>query len=259
MKDKEDQLLLAKVMDKRKQMQVRNRIEMSDFLNSMEKEMVEKSLQTQRITQYAWVGGYKEAEREVVLFYPEKLEERIEEGKLILQEQLMAIRIQLPKEKIGEYTHRNYLGAIVKLGIKREKVGDILVNQEGADIIVKPDMAEYLIQNLPSLTRFQKAKIEIIKAKDLRIPEDTKQVKKIIIPSLRLDAVISELIGSSRTKAAEIIMEERVFINYKTETKLSKEIKIGDKITVRGKGKFEIKAELGSSKKNKKIIEVIQY
>ena len=70
------------------------------------------------------------------------------------------IRIKLGKEEIGKYTHRNYLGGIVKLGMKREKVGDILVSEDGADIIVKQESAEILSKDLETLTRFQNSKIE---------------------------------------------------------------------------------------------------
>lgn len=57
---------------------------------------------------------------------------------------LKILRIELPEEEFGKYSHRNYLGGIVKLGLKREKVGDILVSNQGADIVVVSDFAEVL-------------------------------------------------------------------------------------------------------------------
>ena len=71
------------------------------------------------------------------------------------------IRIKLPNDLKGKYEHRNYLGALIKLGIKREKIGDILVRDDGADIIIKSDIAEYTKNDLKTLTRFQKSNIEI--------------------------------------------------------------------------------------------------
>ena len=57
---------------------------------------------------------------------------------------IKVIRVSLRIEEKGKYTHRNYLGGIVKLGMKREKVGDILVSNDGADILVKEESAETL-------------------------------------------------------------------------------------------------------------------
>lgn len=259
MEDKEEQLLIAKIKDRIRQAEFKNRIEVTDFLNLAEKEKVEIFLKTLSFHNFLFWGGFEEAERVVAIFYPEKLAILVEEKKIDLAQYLAVIRIQVPKEKQGEYNHKNYLGAMMKLGMKREKIGDISVYPEGADIIIKPDIQEYVLQSLPELTRFQKANIELISTEEMRIPQIELKRKRIIIPSFRLDAIISEIIGSSRTKAVEIINQERVFLNFKVETKVSKEVKIGDKITVRGKGKFEIGEEIGNSKKNKKIVEIIQW
>lgn len=56
---------------------------------------------------------------------------------------LKILRIELPEEEFGKYSHRNYLGGIVKLGLKREKVGDILVSNQGADIVVVSDLQKF--------------------------------------------------------------------------------------------------------------------
>lgn len=82
---------------------------------------------------------------------------------------------------------------------------------------------------------------------------------KIIIPSLRLDSIVSELAKISRNKGSQYITSERVLVNYVTETKSSKEVKIGDVITIRGKGRFTIKEKLGVSRKDKLIILVEKF
>ena len=74
---------------------------------------------------------------------------------------LKIVRIKLPEEEQGKYSHRNYLGGIVKLGLNREKVGDILVANEGADIITVENFANILKEQLPSLTRFENSNITI--------------------------------------------------------------------------------------------------
>lgn len=134
-----------------------------------------------------------------------------------------------------------------------------MFDENGADIIVCSNIANYIKQNLSELTRFNKAKIEIIEIEDLRKQVIQKEQFKIIVPSLRLDSIVTQLCNTSRNKAEEIILAERVFINYKPYTKNSKEIKEGDKITIRGKGKFEIGKIIGNTKKDKIILEVEKY
>ena len=115
------------------------------------------------------------------------------------------IRIKLPNDLKGKYQHKNYLGAIMKTGIKREKVGDILTREDGADIIVQADIAEYLSDELSKLTRFSKSKIEIIEIDELLINSNKKEEINIMVQSIRIDSIVSELIKTSRTKAEEII------------------------------------------------------
>ena len=68
----------------------------------------------------------------------------------------------MPNEMNGKYIHKNYLSGLMKLGVKREKIGDIVVADDGADILVKPDILKFLLQNLPELKRFSKSKIKQI-------------------------------------------------------------------------------------------------
>ena len=169
------------------------------------------------------------------------------------------IRIELPDDLKGKYTHRDYLGAVIKLGLKREKVGDIIVDNDGADIIVEKDITKFLVENLGSLTRFAKSKITVENIDDLRQVEIKKQELEIIVSSLRLDNVISELARCSRNKALEIINMERVFINFQNETKKTKQIKTGDMITIRGKGRFYIKELIGQTRSGRTIIKIEKF
>lgn len=155
----------------------------------------------------------------------------------------------------GEYTHKNYLGGIMKLGISREKIGDILVDDNGADILVMPEMLKFLITGIPSLTRFSKSKIEQIELQNLRKIEIKTQNLKITVASMRLDNIVSELAKSSRGKANELLAQERVLLNHETIQKSSKEVKENDIITIRGKGRFIIKSILGNSRKGRLFVE----
>ena len=145
----------------------------------------------------------------------------------------------------------------MKLGIKREKIGDIIVRNDGADIIVKKELAEYVKNNLNGLTRFQKSKIEIKNIEELIYIEPEKQVIKINIPSMRLDCIVGELAKCSRNEANKILESERVFVNFKEEIRPSKNVEEGDYITIRGKGRFRIVKILGTTKKGRISLEII--
>ena len=144
----------------------------------------------------------------------------------------------------------------MKLGIKREKVGDILVDDKGADILIKTDILKFILANLTELTRFQKSKIEEIELNELRQIEEKKEKFTITVSSNRLDNIVAELAKCSRSKANELILQERVLVNYQTITRQTKEIKENDRITIRGKGRFEIKEKVGNTKKGRIVIEV---
>lgn len=243
-------------MDKINFCETRNQIQVTDFLDLAQQQLIIKFLRLQKQENYVLFGGFKEAERKIIIFYPEKLKSLLIESKIDFNEWIKALRITLPNENKGKYEHKNYLGALMKLGIKREKVGDIIVQEDGADILVSKDILKFLQNNLIQLTRFQKSKIEEINLKDLRKVEINKEIITITVSSMRLDNIVSELAKCSRSKAIELLAQERVFVNFEVVTKQTKEIKIGDRITIRGKGRFEIKEVIGNTKKGKFILKV---
>ena len=148
----------------------------------------------------------------------------------------------------------------MKLGLKREKVGDIIVGEDGADIITLNEFADVLKTQLPSLTRFENAKIEIEEIQNVRKLELKIEEVTIIVPSLRLDNIVSDLARTSRSKASEIIAQERVFINGQNETKNSKTVKLGDVITIRGKGRFIIKEfTTGTTRSGRTVVLIEKY
>ena len=169
------------------------------------------------------------------------------------------LRIQLPEEEQGKLVHRNYLGGIVKLGLKREKVGDILVSNDGADIIAKKEFIDILKKELPSLTRFENSTFEEKALNELRKKEVKIEEIKIIVPSLRLDNIVSDLAKTSRNKASQILASERVFVNGQNETKPSKQIQQNDIITIRGKGRFVIKDFVGTTRSGRTVVLVEKY
>jgi len=106
------------------------------------------------------------------------------------------------------------LSGIIKLGIDRAKIGDILVDKDGADIFVFKLNSSYIMQGLLELTRFRKSKIEEIKISEAKEKIENFEEMSIIVASMRIDNIVAELISSSRNKAIEFIENERVLVNY---------------------------------------------
>lgn len=256
-REKDDKILLAQVLDKIEMCENKNKIEYTDFLDLAQIELVQKFINKLKIENYIFYGGFEQAERKILVVYPEKFNATVVEKNL--SNVVKIIRIQLPDDLKGKYTHRDYLGAAIKLGVKREKVGDIIVDNDGADIIVDKDIVKFLSENLSGLTRFSKSTITVENIEDLRMVQIRKEEIEIIVSSLRLDNVISELARCSRNKALDIINMERVFINFQNETKKTKQIKPGDMITIRGKGRFFVKELVGQTRSGRTILKVEKF
>ncbi|MGN1296968.1 MAG: YlmH/Sll1252 family protein [Clostridia bacterium] len=256
-KKQEDKICLSQVLDKIEFSKAKEKLEYTDFLDMYQISLVENFLRKMSFKNYQLFGGYTESERKILIVYPEKYNEKMIEKNY--NKMLKIVRIELPEEEYGKYSHRNYLGGIVKLGLKREKVGDILVSENGADIIVVNEFAEILKKELPSLTRFENSKIAIEEISNIREKEVKIEEISIIVPSLRMDNIVSDLARTSRSKAAQIISQERVFINGQNETKLSKQLKLNDVITIRGKGRFVIKEFAGTTRSGRTVVKVEKY
>lgn len=256
-REKDDKILLAQILDKLEMVEKKNKIEYTDFLDLAQIELVQKFIDRIKIENYMSYGGFEQAERKMFVIYPEKFNSTVVEKNLSNIVQI--IRIELPDDLKGKYTHRDYLGAVIKLGVERKKIGDIIVDSNGADIIVDKDISKFLVENLGSLTRFSKSTITVQNIEDLRPVEIKKEEIEIIVSSLRLDNVISELARCSRNKAIDIINTERVFVNFECETKKTKQIKPGDMVTVRGKGRFFVKKIVGQTRSGRTVIGVEKF
>ena len=242
-KKQDDKILLSQILDKLEISAKNDKIEYTDFLDMYQVVLVKNFLKKLEIKNYQFYGGFEESERKIVIFYTDKYnEEMIKEN----YENMCKII-------------RNYLGGIIKLGMKREKVGDILVFEDGADIVVKKETASILAKELGSLTRFENSKIEIEEINNIRKPEIKKEEIDIIIPSLRLDNIVSDLARTSRSKAVQIINQERVFVNGQNETKPSKNIKVKDTITIRGKGRIVIKEIVGTTRSGRTVLRIEKF
>jgi photosystem II S4 domain protein len=154
--------------------------------------------------------------------------------------------------------HRDFLGAILNTGIIREKVGDILtLGERGAQIIVIPEMVDFFQVSLQQV-RSVPVKVQPITLNELKIRPPQKKEINTVEASLRLDAIASAGFGLSRSKMSDAITGGDVRVNWKDITQTSYNIKSGDLITFRGKGRLEV-GEIMVTKKERYRIQLTRY
>ena len=186
-------------------------------------------------------GGFDDAERKMVAFVPEDIAPQFP---------ISVVRFSSPR--IKNLSHRDFLGSILGLGIKREKCGDIIIKDDEAYAFLSDDIATYVANNISKIGR-EGVKAEIVKSSDIDLPEKSFREIKGTVSSLRLDAIISLFGGTGRGKACEIISGGLVFVNGIQATKNDMHLRDGDTISLRGKGKATL-AVGGTSKKDRIFI-----
>ena len=241
-------------MDKAK---TKNKIVNTEFLTIYQKDIIKKELNRLNIKDYLFFGGYDGAEGECLILYPEKLSIDIVQNNL--NNILKTVQIKLPKELYGKYTHRDYLGACMQAGLNRNRIGDIVVYEDMAYIIVLNENAEYMVDYLKELIKFSKSEIKLLDYYQIKPKEIEFESINIVSSSMRLDCIISEIVKTSRNKVEKLLSEEKIFVNSRNEIKGTKFVKESDILVIRGIGKFIIYKILGKNKKGKTIIEVKKY
>ena len=237
----EDRLLLAKVLDRAAQAEERNIPACTDFLSPQQQMMARDLLRLAGIPETAWLrqGGYQGAERNILLFLPDWMEPETAEPPL------RCLRAAFrPDDRLN---HRDILGSLMGMGIVREKVGDILVSPESADLIVLDTVADFLLSSWNSAGR-AKLTVTEIPAAHLHIPEVRCEEVRDTVSSLRLDAVCSTGFRMARGKAVDMISSGHVQVNWRPCTKADKLLTEGDTVSARGFGKFQLAVVAASRK-----------
>lgn len=194
-------------------------------------------------------GIFEDCERRIMAFS----KHGIESGKYPVS----VIKIT-NKSKFQKLEHKDYLGAIMSLGIKREKYGDMILLENCSYVAACNDICEFLIQNLVNIGKCP-CNVEIIKdLKDLSLKQNSESLL-IKITSLRLDCVVSSICNFSRTKAVELLDSGKVLVNYIELKEKDKNVQIDDTLTIRGYGKYKIIEILGATQKGKLKLSIKKY
>lgn len=261
----EDNILFLKILEERFSRFLQSYTVMSGDFLSPEQQSQASGFFRQNRSQGAFLwGGYEEAERKISLFMPDYTGAETEDDLLSYFMNnpedcpLSVLEITVPKAESFRPGHRDYLGALMGEGIRREKIGDIIIRPEGAQIIALREIGEYLAENLTSVGR---ASVDIrLKPIEAIDPgEIKKEERRYNISSPRLDNVLSAVFSISRKSAQEAISRGLVFLDGIQQTKPDKQLSEDQKLVLRGKGKAIYRGISGTSRKGKIYITVEKY
>ena len=272
--EKNDRILLANLEDKMRQADEWYTVTNSSFFDMRERSLAVRQCREKCRCGYAFYGGYEDAERKVAVFYPRELieneskdenAEKIENVRRIedyFRDEpescpLTVIRASLKKGS-PQLGHRDYLGSLMGLGIRRDVIGDIIVHDDGADIVVLKEIADFLVMNYSKAAR---ANLIISEVPITEIRPSKVQIvqKDESVASLRLDAMISAAFRISRGKSAEAIKAGLVYVSDVCEKKTDKIVDLGDKLVLRGKGKAVVKNIGRTTDKGRTIVTIARY
>lgn len=197
-----------------------------------------------------YFGGYKEAERTLFVVLPEYLDDDA------ANEEIIALSIT--GRNLNEMSHRDFLGSLMGLGIKREMVGDILVFEDKCIIFVRSEIAEYIVSNLSKIGRHG-VNVAICSVDEVEIPPKRTESISGTVAGIRLDSVLSVALKTSRSKAAEFISGGTVSLNWEETESVSKSVSEGDIISVKGKGRFKVSRIGDLTKKGRYGIIIEKY
>lgn len=191
-------------------------------------------------------GGYQYAERQMAAFIPDALCYGWEYP-------ICCMKVTKDREKFQEaLSHRDYLGAVINLGVDRSMVGDILIRDSDAWFFCVDSMAAFFAQELVKI-RHTAVHTQALPQSE-PVPEPSRKPVRGTVSSMRLDAVIAVAFGGSRTKLMPLIQGGKVYVNGSLATSNGYTLKEGDVVSVRGKGKFSFQEVLSQTKKGRYAI-----
>ena len=250
-KSAEDRLLLAKLWDKIETGMRKNIPAATCFLSPRELELA-RFLFGQQEGLYEF-GGFQDAERKMLVFLPEYLEE----GELMGPDSpIVCLRAKFFQG--DSPSHRDFLGALLGTGLGRESIGDICVGKGSCDFFVTAQIAPFLLGNFTGAGRTH-VQLEVISLDEVQVPEPEVKEIKDTLASLRLDSVISSGFRISRSAACQYISAGKAAIDGLPCEKPDKQVAEGAKISLRGMGKIKLAKVNGTTKKDRISVVLHRY
>ncbi len=267
LKNAEDKLFASRLMDGIERALKTGRASHTDFMDPARRSLAEKILE--KIThknpeiEYYFTGGYEGAERVIAVFSPVfSCKKKHSRGCDVSDpesdpenEPFVFIRIKNRGRK--NLSHRDYLGALMNLGIKREKIGDILVGEGFSDVVAAREIADYICLNLNRVGN-NSVSADIIDREEVIIPEQKVREINATVASLRLDCVVAAGFGLSRTKAAQLVKAGRVSVNWEEVADNAAPVDEGDTVSLKGSGRIRLDSVTGNTKKGRTSVKILR-
>lgn len=237
----EENILLGQAEDRITQCLDRYMLTFTGFLDPHQQALLRQKMRKENpACKILFTGGYPDAQRRVMACLPDYMEGDAGEQDA-MQQIFSVIRAQHSKNSSASRSgralrHGDYLGALIGLGLKRDVIGDILVREDGADIIMLQDMAEYISDNFGKAGRTYLS-VSVHPLSELLIPEQKVKMKHDTVASLRLDSLVSSAFGLARSKAADAIRGGMVLVNHEEVLKIDRMLEEGDELVLRHHGK----------------------
>lgn len=221
----------------------------SDFLNLHEQGV----LQSAKLrAPFVLFGGYPSAERKVACFGTENADKAAENAPFVL------LKIAPAAPKFAEtLTHRDFLGSILALGLRRERVGDILLFDNSGYVFCMENIAAFLTENLERV-RHTTVRVTLADALPNALTAEP-EPQSVVVASERLDAVLSAVFRLSRSEAQKHIGAERVFVDSCAVTRVDMVLKPNCIVSARGYGRFRYCGTQRETKKGKLRVTVQIY
>ena len=250
----EERMVLARVLDQMERTQQRSIPSATHFLSPAQRAAAEGLLAACGHPSHVFWGGYEGAERTICQFLPPWMEP--EDAYSQADSPLSAVEAVYPKG--AQLTHRDLLGGVLGIGLTREKVGDLLLLPDRAQIVILADAAPILLSQFDQAGRYR-LKLRPISLDELSPAPAQVKVISDTVATLRLDAVLSSAFSLSRSKAADLIAGGRVSVNHRECCKGDRLVAEGDVLTCRGLGKCVLTQVGGQSRKGRTIIQLERY
>ena len=246
-----DEFLLKRIRELANLSYQRDIVTFTDFLNLNEQNMLASLKLHQMGVEVKLFGGYEHAERQMAAFFPESLGFSWDYPIDCLKIEPKALRFS---EELG---HRDYLGALLNLGVDRSVVGDILIKDKEAWFFCLHKMSDFFIENFIRVKHTTVLVSRVEQAEE--IPEPEFEMINGTCASVRLDALIGLAFQASRSSMVSFIESGLVFVNGKLITSNGYEPKEGDIISVRSKGRFIYDGVSRQTKKGRLGVRIRKY
>lgn len=245
-----DELLYSRISDAVR-LTERRGAQFIGFLDEHQRALALSFLKKERVSlPYMFWGGYPDAQRTVLGIFPH--------GEECLTELFPIALLEAKYRAVqGCLTHRDFLGALMSMGIKREVLGDILTEEGRAVIPVTEAMADYIVSQADAVGR---ARVDFSRAPEAALPEIGRfEMLSGTVASARLDCVLSCALKISRSGAAELVRRRLVNVDFLECTNVSKMLEQGQTLSVRGFGRFFIEAIGPFTKKGRLAVKIKKY